>query len=91
MMLDGGKTIYLLFTSKEDKNAARAAIRIGESSIEALKNELQPFVGKKIRVTGKVNVCKEIRDPNKLVVRKSPDLNRPDIMMKDVSAVEIIK
>ncbi len=91
VMSQKGKTIYLLFANEEDKNAARAAIRIGESSIEALKSELQPFVGKKIRVTGKITVLQEIRDPDKLVVHKLPDLNRPDIMMKDVSAVEIIE
>ncbi len=75
---DSGKTIYLVFSSM-DQNAARAGIRIGKSSKGVMIQKLEPFVGKKIRVSGEV------------VVSNLPELNRPDIMMKNISAVEIIK
>lgn len=74
-MSQSGKTIYLLFSNKENKSVARAGIRIGQSSAEELEKQLQPFIGEKIRVSGVV----------------SPLLNSLDIDMSDISAVEIIK
>lgn len=73
------KTIYLVFSSKEDRNAAQAGIELGKSSKEEMTKQLEPFIGKKIRVTGKVRVL------------TFQGLTRPDIEMSDLSAVEVIK
>lgn len=74
-----GKTTYLLFSNIEDRNAARIGILIGTSTKEEMLKKLEPYVGKKISVTGEVRV------------RTIDELNRPDIMIKDLSAITVIK
>jgi cytoskeletal protein RodZ len=76
---DSGKTIYLVFSSNEDRNAAQAGIELEKSSKEEMTKQLGRFIGKKIRVTGEVTV------------QTFQGLNRPDIEIKDLSAVEIIE
>jgi len=83
-----GKTVYLSFVgkTKNDLNVTAIGIRIGastEKEIETEKNrmlkKLESFVGKKIRVSGKVSV------------RKKDEIDQPLIRIKDLSAVRIIK
>lgn len=74
-----GKTIYLLFSEIENRDAARAGIRIGDTSPESIIEKLELFRGKKVRVPGTVNL------------REISGLNRPDIMIDDISAVEVVK
>ena len=74
-----GKTIYLLFTSEEDKNAARGGIEIGEEPPEPVLKKLHRFLGKNVRVSGKV------------VLRTLSGLNRPDVMVENISAVKVVK
>lgn len=72
----GGKTVYLLFSGDDQaRNAARAGIRTGDAPPETLIEKLNPFVGKKVRVSGIVSL------------QTGFGLNRPDIIMTDISAV----
>lgn len=72
-----GKTIYLLFSGNGDRNAARVGLKIGDSPPQPVIEKLTPFLGKTVRVAGSV------------IVRRVAGLNRPDIMIDDVSAVRL--
>jgi hypothetical protein len=72
-----GKTLYLLFSGNSDRNAARVGISTKDTSPDAITVKLKGFIGKKVHVTGTIDV------------RKISGLQRPDIMIDDVSAVQI--
>ena len=74
-----GATIYLLFSELENRNAARVGIRIGDSSPASIIEKLERFRGKNVRVPGTVDL------------QNISGLNRPDIMIDDISAVEAVK
>lgn len=71
-----GITAYLLFAPKSERDAARAGIKVGVSEGNEMMEKLKLFIGKKIRVSGMVNL------------QKIAGLQRPDIMMDDLSAVQ---
>lgn len=73
-----GKTIYLLFAPKSERDAARAGIKVEVSEGDAMKEQLKPFLGKKIRVSGNVDL------------QQLNGMKRPDIMMTGISAVQTV-
>ncbi len=74
-----GKTIYLLFSDIKNRNAARVGIQIGKRHPNQVIAQYKRFVGKKVRVSGPITV------------QKISGLNRPDIMIKNPSAVKIVE
>jgi len=73
-----GKTVYLLFAPKSERDAARAGIKVEVAEGDAMKDQLKPFLGKKIRVSGNVDL------------QQLNGMKRPDIMMTDLSAVQTV-
>ncbi len=73
-----GKTIYLLFAPKSERDAARAGIKVEVSEGDAMKDKMKPFLGKKIRVSGSVDL------------QQLNGMKRPDIMMTGMSAVQTV-
>ena len=74
-----GKTIYLLFSENDDRDAARAGMRISSDAKDSMTGKFNSFIGKKVRVSGSVKV------------QKVAGLNRPDIMIDDISAVMLVQ
>lgn len=74
-----GKTVYLLFSSEENRDATRAGMRIDSEMTDSMIAKLEPFTGKNVRISGTV------------ALQKVSGLNRPDIMINDISAVKVIE
>lgn len=74
-----GKTIYLLFSQNDDRDAARAGMRISSDAKDSMTEKFNSFIGKKVRVSGSIKL------------QKVSGLNRPDIMIDDISAVTIVQ
>jgi type IV secretory pathway VirB10-like protein len=72
-----GKTLYVWFGNKTEKNAARVGFDLSGADPASVTDSLTPFLGKKIRVSGTV------------VVRKNFGNDRPDIMIKETSAIKL--
>ena len=70
-----GKTLYLVFADPPDPNAVQAGIAVGDDPQTPLAPQLEAFRGKKIRVTGQVRV------------QKIGGMERPDVLIKDISAI----
>jgi len=71
------KTMYLLFSIAPEKDDARGAVACKTAAAELSESALTPLIGKKIRLHGPVNV------------QKSFGLRRPEILLRDRSALEL--
>lgn len=71
-----GKTVYLLFAPKSERDATRAGIKVDVAEGNAMMEKLKPFIGKKIRVSGIVDL------------QKLNGMMRPDIMMTGISSIQ---
>ena len=74
-----GKTVYLLFSKNDDRDAARAGMRISSEAKDSMTEKFNSFIGKKVHVSGSIKL------------QKVSGLNRPDIMIDDISAVTIVQ
>ena len=73
------KTLYLLFSqAPEDHNATRGAVTRKSAAADLSESALAPLVGKKVRLHGTVHVL------------KSFGLERPEVVLKDRAAIEVI-
>lgn len=73
------KTLYLLFSQAPGKNDARGAVVRKSAASDLSESALAPLIGKKVRLHGTVKV------------QKGVGLERPDILVKNRSAIEIIQ
>ncbi|MDP3849678.1 MAG: hypothetical protein Q8Q59_04185 [Luteolibacter sp.] len=73
-----GKTLYLFFTEKTDRDAPRGAIVVKNAPTSLSKDALAPLIGKKVRLTGKV------------VVRKDFGRERPEIEITNRAAIQLV-
>lgn len=72
------KTFYLRFSENPGTNDARAGIEIGGAQEDAFVKTLESFVGKKVRVTGRV------------IIRRIPvGTERPEVISKEITAIQL--
>lgn len=72
------KTLYLLFSQDPDRNAARGAVALKSATADLSESALAPLVGKKVRLHGTVHVL------------KSFGLERPEVLLKERAAIEVV-
>ncbi len=73
-----GKTLYVLLSKSLSKNATRGAILASSAGADLSEAALTPLIGKKIRIRGVLNVQKDF------------GLQRPDVTLKERTAIEVI-
>jgi hypothetical protein len=74
-----GKTLYLRFADETDTLSTRASIPVGIDFPPRGISDLQPFSGKKVRVTGEVDV------------RRGRTPSRPEIKLKSLGNIELVE